>query len=200
MRIYLPLVFLFKNMPNLHLDILVIPTYDVNTLAIADNSTYPTDPPTVTSPTIEIDVPGFNPVVLTFTPNELNIFNSTTLGITEEDCYQPLPDGIYRLKYTIAPAYENYVEKSILRVDNLQEKFDNAFLQLNMMICERALKTQSSVQLNTINFLIQGAIAAANNCSEYQSSTLYNQANSMLDNFLKADCGCSGNNYLINFY
>jgi len=187
-------------MANLQLDILVIPTYDVNTLAIADNSVYPTDPPVVTSPTIEINIPGFGSKVLTFVPNQLNVFNSTSLGITDGDCHQPLPDGVYRLKYTVAPAYENYVEKSILRVDNLQEKFDNAFLQLNMMVCERALKTQSSVQLNTINFIIQGAIAAANNCSEYQSNTLYTQASNMLDHFLKADCGCSGNNYLLNFY
>lgn len=84
---------------------------------------------------------------------ETNIFGSDTLGITEAGCKQPLPDGIYKLKYSIAPAYANYVERTIMRVDRLQEKFDNAFLQLDMMQCDSALRTQASVNLNTINFL-----------------------------------------------
>jgi hypothetical protein len=187
-------------MPNLQLDILVVPTYSVLTLRIVDASIYPTDPPVVSSPSVEIHIPGFGTKILPFVPGEDNIFTSSTLEITEEGCNQPLPDGIYRIKYSVAPAYANYVEKTILRVERLQEKFDNAFLQLNMMECDRALRTQASVQLNTINFFIQGAIAAANNCAEHESNVLYAQANSMLDKFLKSNCGCSGNNYQINFY
>lgn len=187
-------------MADLKLDILVISTYNVLTLAIADASTYPDDPPVVTSPLIDIDIPGFGVTTLPFVIDNLNIFTSSNLGITEAGNDQALPDGIYRLKYSIAPAITNYVEKTILRVDRLQEKFDNAFLQLTMMECDRALKTQSSVTLNTINFFIQGAIAAANNCAEYESNKLYTQADNMLNSFLKSNCGCSGNNYQLNFY
>lgn len=187
-------------MADLKLDILVISTYNVLTLAIADASTYPNIPPVVTSPLIEIDVPGFGVTALPFVVDNLNIFTSSSLGITEAGNDQALPDGIYKLKYSIAPAVTNFVEKTILRVDKLQEKFDNAFLQLAMMECDRALKTQSSVTLNTINFFIQGAIAAANNCAEYESNKLYIQADNMLNSFLKSNCGCSGNNYQLNFY
>jgi hypothetical protein len=187
-------------MANLKLDILVVPTYNTFTLGIADASVYPTTPPVVSSPSIEIDVPGFGIKILPFVPNQLNVFTSSNLGITEEGCHQPLPDGVYRLRYSVAPAYANFIEKSILRVEKLQEKFDNAFLQLNMMECDRALKTQSSVTLNTINFFIQGAIAAANNCAEVESNTLYNKADNMLNSFIRSNCGCSGNNYQINFY
>lgn len=187
-------------MADLKLDILVIPTYNLLTLAIADASIYPDTPPAVVSPLIEIDVPGFGVTVLPFDFNDLNIFTSSNLGITEAGQDLPLPDGIYRLKYSIAPAATNYVEKTILRVDKLQEKFDNAFLQLNMMECDRAIKTQSSVDLNTINFFIQGAIASANNCAEYESNKLYIQADNMLNTFLNSNCGCSGNNYQLNFY
>ena len=187
-------------MANLQLDVLVVPTYNVLTLGVADASVYPTNPPVVSAPSIEIDIPGFETKILPFVPNQLNVFTSSILGISEENCNHPLPDGVYRLRYSIAPAYANYVEKTILRVDKLQEKFDDAFLRLNMMECDRALKTQSSVQLNTINFFIQGAIAAANNCAEYESNTLYVQADNMLNSFLKSNCGCSGNNYQINFY
>jgi hypothetical protein len=112
---------------------------------------------------------------------------------------QPLPDGVYHLKYSIAPAYENYVEKSFMRVDKLQQRFDEAFMRLDMMECDRAIKTQSKVELNSIYFFIQGAIAAANNCAIVDANKLYNRADRALTTFMKNDCGCSGINYPINF-
>ena len=184
----------------LQLDLIVPPSYSVNLLAVADASVYPDDPPIVSAPSIEIEIPGFGTKILPFKPLETNVFASDTLGITEVGCKQPLPDGIYNIKYSVAPAYKNYVEKTIMRVDKLQEKFDNAFLKLNMMECDGAIKKQSSVDLNTINFFIQGSLAAANNCAEKDAIKLYNQADHMLDTFIKSDCGCTGNNYKVNFY
>jgi hypothetical protein len=185
-------------MPTLNLDILVLPTYNKMLLGVADASTYATTP---VNPTIEINVPSFGNVVLPFTINTYNLFNSETLGITASGAaLVPLPDGIYTLKYSIAPSATNYVEKTILRVDQLQEKFDEAFMKLDMMECDKAIKTQSKVDLNTIYFFIQGAIAAANNCALETATTLYNQAQKMLNNFVKNNCNCSGNNYVINFY
>lgn len=184
---------------DLQLDIIIPPSYSVLLLSVTDASIYPDNPPIVSAPTIEIDIPNFGTKILPFLPSQTNIFASDTLGITEVGCKQSLPDGIYRLKYSVAPAYLNYVEKTIMRVDKLQEKFDNAFLQLDMMECNSALKTQASVNLNTINFLIQGSIASANNCAEADALKLYTQASNMLDQFLKSNCGCSGNNYVLNF-
>lgn len=184
----------------LQLDILVVPTYNTLTLGIADASIYPTNPPVVSSPTIEITVPGFDVVSLPFNVNDFNIFNSLSLGLsTFGQPLLPLPDGVYKLRYTVAPAYENFVEKTIIRVEQLQEKFDEAFMKLDMMECDRAIKTQQKVDLNTIYFFIQGAIAAANNCAVAESNKLYNQANMMLNNFIKNNCGCSGTNYVLNF-
>lgn len=180
------------------LNILVINTYNAQTLGIADISTYTSTP---ISPTIEITVPGFDPVSIPFTPDDFNVFNSTTLDLTPVgEPLQPLPDGVYFLKYSISPAYENFVEKSIMRTDKIQEKFDAAFMKLDMMECDLAIKTQSKVTLNSIYYLIQGSIAAANNCAVDTANKLYNQANKMLDNFIKTNCGCSGNNYVNNFY
>lgn len=178
----------------------MIPTYNTLTMAITDNSTYPPTPP-VSSPTIEITVPSFGKMTLPFTPNTINVFNSTSLGITQVgDPLLPLPDGVYTLRYSVAPAYLNFVQKNIMRVDKLQEKFDSAFMKLDMMECDRAIKTQAKVDLTSIYLFIQGAIAAANNCAIIESNKLYNQAQKMLDNFIKEDCGCSGNNFLTNFY
>ena len=110
-------------MRDLKLDILVIPTYNVQTLGVADASVYPTDPPVVSGATIEIDVPGFGTVIKPFSVNDFNIFTTSNLGISPVGVYQPLPDGVYRLKYSVAPAYLNFVEKSFMRVERLQEKF-----------------------------------------------------------------------------
>lgn len=187
-------------MPTLNLDILVVPTYNTLTIGIADASTYPTDPPVVTAPTIEIDVPSLGVVILPFVVNEFNIFNSASLGLTViGEPLIPLPDGIYNFKYTVAPAYLNFVEKSIMRIDRIQEKFDEAFMKLDMMECDMAIKTQQKVDLNTVYFFIQGSLAAANNCAIIEANRLYTQANNMLNNFIRNNCYCSGNNYLRNF-
>ena len=187
-------------MADLKLDILVIPTYNVTTLGVADASVYPTNPPVVSGATIEITVPGFGTFFKPFSVNDFNIFTTSNLGISPVGVDQPLPDGVYRLRYSVAPAYINFVEKSIMRVEQLQEKFDGAFMKLDMMECDRAIKTQAKVDLTSIYFFIQGSIAAANNCATQDAMRLYNQADMMLDNFLRNNCGCSGNNYVINFY
>jgi hypothetical protein len=179
------------------LDILVIDTHNVLTLGIADASVYDTTP---TSPTIEITVPGFPPVLIPFVPNDFNLFNSTTLELSAVgEPLQPLPDGIYYLTYSIAPAITNYVNKTIMRVEQIQQKFDEAFMKLDMMQCDLAIKQQSRVELDSIYYFIQGSIAAANNCAVETSNKLYMQANKMLDNFIRNNCGCSGTNYLNNF-
>lgn len=187
-------------MAVLKLDFLVIPTYNTLTLGIADTSTYLDEPPVVVSPTMEVNVPGFGLIYKTFTVQGITFFNSFDLGLSVEGESITIPDGIYKLKYTIAPAFDNYVTKSIMRTDKIQEKFDTAFMKLDIMQCDLGLKKQSSVYLNTVNFLIQGSIAAANNCAETQSYKLYDQANKMLDSFIKNNCGCYGNNYNLNFY
>lgn len=182
-------------MSDLKLNILVVPTYNTFTLGIVDASVYPTGFD-IQSPTIEITPPGFDTVSLPFVPDEFAVYNSTTLGITElTDDLLPIPDGIYYLKYSVAPAYSNYVEKSIIRVDRLQERFDEAFMKLDMMECDQAIKHQAKVDLNTIYFFIQGSIAAANNCAVLESSKLYEAAYKMLSRFIANNCGCTGNNY-----
>lgn len=186
-------------MADLSLDILVIPTYNTKTLGIADNSTYP-DSPAVQSPTIEITVPGFGIVSVPFTPDDFNVFNSTILELTEaEDDLIAIPDGLYTLTYSVTPAYENYVTKTIMRVEQLQEKFDEAFMRLDMTECDMAIKKQSKVDLSTIYFLIQGSIAAANNCNVEVANKLYLQASKQLNHFTLRNCGCSDNNYVTNF-
>lgn len=177
------------------LDILVIPTYDATKIAILDNSTYD---PTPIVPVLEITMPSFDPIEVNFNPESYNIYNSEDLGLTlSGDTLIELPDGVYKVVYTSLP---NSVTKNIMRVDKLQEKFDEAFMTLDMMECDGAIKKQAKGILSSIYFFIQGSIAAANNCAVEEANKLYIQAAKMLNNFLKNNCGCSDNNYVVNFY
>jgi hypothetical protein len=182
------------------LDFLVINTYDTKTLGIADTSLYDSYPPVVVSPTMAITVPGFiSPVLIPFVPDQFNVYNSVTLGLSTYPTLNPLPDGVYYMVYTVDPALTYRVEKNIMRTALIQEKFDGAFMKLDMMECDSAIRTQAKVVLSSINFMIQGSIAAANNCAIDTANKLYMQANRQLDYFIANQCGCTGNNYIINF-
>lgn len=180
----------------LNLDILVVPTYDVLTMGVLDASSYDVPP---TTPTLTVLVPGFDPVSIPFAPAQINILNSFNLGLTSlgQDLL-PLPDGVYTLTYSIVPAVTNYVTKNVMRVDQIQERFDEAFMKLDMMECDLAIKKQQKVNLDSVYYFIQGSIAAANNCAVETSIKLYQQASKMLNYFSKGDCGCSGTNYTTN--
>jgi hypothetical protein len=180
------------------LDFLVINTYNTLTLGVADISVYDSVP---VAPTIEITIPNTTNVVsLPFTPNDFNVFNSTSLGLTAVgQPLAPIPDGVYFIEYSISPAQTYNVEHNIMRTAKIQEKFDNAFMKLDMMECDGPIRTQAKVTLNSIYYMIQGSIAAANNSAIATANKLYTQADMMLNNFIRANCGCSGNNYINNF-
>jgi hypothetical protein len=181
-------------MADLKLDLLIVPTYNLETLAIVDNSVYTGGP--ISSYILTVSVPGFNDVVVPFVPNTINIYNSESFELTSpSDPLLPLPDGIYCLTYTTVPPYLPEAKKTFLRVDQLQQKFDSAFMKLDMMECDLAIKKQQKVDLNSVYYFIQGAIAAANNCATDVALKLYAQADKMLNNFIRSNCGCSGNNY-----
>lgn len=178
-------------MAELKLDIIVLQTYNVKNLAVADASGYP-DTYTPLVPSIRITPPGFNPVELPFEVNNYNVYTAADLIGAEPCSESPLPDGIYTYVYSNSPANENFVEKSFMRIDKIQEKYDSAFMSLDMMECDRQIKAQAKIDLNTIYFYIQGSVAAANNCAITQSEKLYKQADKMLNRFVNGGCGCSG--------
>jgi len=180
------------------LDFLLTPTYSTKTIGITDTSTYLVGPEEADSPTLEVSIPGFDTTSLVFVPGELNVLNSTILGITDSG-EDPLPDGVYVFRYSISPASTFYVEKTVLRVEQLQEKFDAAFMKLDMMDANSKLKKQQKVSLDTIYYFIQGAIAAANNCATTEAVRLYQKADKLLYDFTQRG-ECKGITFPNNFY
>lgn len=174
--------------PNL--DLFFLDSHSTELLTIADVSQYPTGF-NISSPTIEITPPGYDMISIPFVAQSLQVYNSTTLGITEEDCDNiALPDGIYRIKYTIYPAYRYYVNKTFIRVDKLLEKFDRVYVQLDINQCDLATKKVEKRQIDLIWEYINGAIASANQCAEKQAMELYNRAYDALDKLAKS-CNCN---------
>ena len=160
-----------------------IDTYNPNLLGIVDISTYPTNY-NIVSPTLEITISGFAKQNIAFTPKTLNLFDSNNLGITcEADCITSIPDGIVKVKYSIFPANQYYVEKTFLRTDNFQEQFDSAFLNLDIVECDGELKSVKKRQLDEIYYFLQTAIAAANKGSLQLAVNLYQKASKQLEKF-----------------
>lgn len=161
------------------LDIAIHNAYNSNVLAIADVSFYPVgyNP---NNPYIEITPPGMPKVTLLFTPRGINVFNSENLNLTL-DCPGPLPDGIYKLRYSIHPNYDYYVEKSILRIDATLEKLDSLYLGINLHRFDERVSKLTLEQVDVIELFLQGAMAAANKCDEKLAYELFLKANKLID-------------------
>jgi len=166
-----------------HLDIAIIEAHNPMVLAVADVSTYPVGK-AIENPFIQISPPGFDKVGLTFTPRSVNVFNSASLNLTAADLRPaPLPDGIYKLRYSVKPNYEVFIEKNILRITALKERFDLAFLRSDPVCCATRQGDKIKAKLDNISFYLQYAMAAASICNDHLAMDLYRKAVKLLDKF-----------------
>lgn len=178
-------------MASLKLDLMMLDTHNPKLLGIVDISTYPAGF-NIVSPSLEVRVSGFSSKVLGFTPNSLNIYNSNDLGLTcDLDCTLPLPDGVVYVKYSIYPAHDRFVEKTFFRTDQIQEKFDAAFMSLDIAECDNVIKAAQKKALDEVYYYIQMSIAAANKGSLQLALNLYQKADKLLTKFLDKSC-CNG--------
>lgn len=174
------------------LDINIVKTHNIRTIGIADTSVYATS--IINGPVIEITPPGFKKVALDFTVKSVNIFNSNSLKITNacsEQDLSPLPDGIWKIKYSITPALDNYVEKSFMRTDYIRCMYDRAFLGIDMSNCvgctSDLIHTKKN-ELQEIRLLIDGAVASANDCDEDGAMYKYRKAMDKLKRIKQCEC------------
>lgn len=167
------------------LDLLYLDNNSSKVLVLADISDYP---PlyNIISPTIFITTPSGSYVTVVFSPKNVNIFDSADLGMTcDSDDKVALPDGVYQFKYQIGTATKFTVDRSFMRIGRLQEKFDSAFLKLDLNNCDFPTSIEQKKYLDNINIYIQEAIASANQCALTTANKMYNKASKMLDNFLR---------------
>lgn len=166
-------------------------THDFKTLGILDTSWYNPNIK-VETPTIEILPPGYKVAVSPFfMPGALNVYNSNGVGITKASCEEELidlPDGIWKVKYSICPNDQLFVERFFLKTDQIQCRYEKAFLSLDLKLpSDSDEEKRKRKDLAEIEFYIQGAIAAANDKNAVLAIELYNKADKLLDKWGK--CG-----------
>lgn len=176
------------------LDLGIVDTHNFKTLGVLDISTY--NPMiTVEEAKIEITPPGFKlPAEPFFMIRSLNVFNSNNVGLTKATCEEELvdlPDGLWKIKYSICPNDKLYIEKVFLKTDKLECKFAQAFLKLDLSDCDQDNGKCEFEKLQDVEIYIQGAIASANIKDFKSASTLYKKANTMLDELLSIHGGCN---------
>jgi hypothetical protein len=172
----------------------IIDTHDFKTLGIVDTSWYNPDIK-IEESTIEILPPGYNKAASPyFMVKALNIYNSNGLGISRASCNDELldlPDGLWKVKYSICPNDKLFVERFFLKTDKLRCKYSQAFLSFDLTNTgsDPLRSKDKMIKLNEIEFYIQGAIAAANNQNAKLASDLYKKADKLVDKF-GVECSC----------
>lgn len=180
------------------LGINIIDTHDFKTLGLLDVSQYNPNI-VVEQATIEIFPPGFSLAASPyFMFGALNVYNSNGLGLTRASCEEELvnlPDGIWKIKYSICPNDKLFIEKIFLKTDKLRCKFNQAFLTLDLS-CDSDLTDSNNKKklkkIQEIEQYIQGAIAASNQENAKLATDLYKKADQLLDKLVQAKnfCGC----------
>jgi hypothetical protein len=172
----------------------IIDTHDFKTLGIVDTSWYNPDI-TVESPTIEILPPGYaNAVSPYFMVKALNVYNSNGVGITRASCEEELrdlPDGLWKVRYSICPNDKLFIEKFFLRSDKLRCRYNQAFLSLDLK--GEPADREKVRKLMEIEFYIKGAIAASNDQNAKDAHDFYQKADKLLNTYLQSVsgiCGC----------
>ena len=178
------------------LDLNIIDTHNFKTLGVLDASIYNKDI-AVEEVLIKITPPGFKYAATPyFMVKGLNIYNSNNVGLTKASCEEELidlPDGLWKIKYSICPSDKLFIEKVFLKTDRIQCLFTQAFLNLEFSNDSTEDFKYKTRKLEEIDLFIQGAIASANKGDYKLSSQLYKKANNSLAEFIELSgkpCSC----------
>jgi len=114
-------------------------TNNIHVLRVFDTSLYSEDLGTNCG-LLQITAPGFvSPVSIEVLPAFNLVLNACTLGIQTIDCgnnVYPIPDGIYGIRYSIAPNDKVFVEYNYLRLTQTMNKYYNMLADVELAACE----------------------------------------------------------------
>lgn len=170
----------------------LLPDNDCKTLSIVDTSFYSQNQ-TIANATLQVITPfDDTPVELDYYKNAVTILNSNSLKITnvnDLDNLVNLPDGLYTAKISICPENQYWYEKSWYRTCQLQCKYDQAFLQLNIQSCEACFSPDKLERLERARMYMYGCLVNTKNCNQREAKKLYSAADKILSNLLDC-CSC----------
>ena len=171
---------------NKHILSLDIPeTLNTKILRVTDTSVYASDL-TVACPKLQVLTPGsIEEVTLDFNTNVENILTACDLGLQLTDCnttLTDLPDGVYTIRYSVAPNDKVFVEYVHLRMSAALKLYYEILCTINLSGCE-PLKEQKD-KLNTLRLyktMLDGAKAKVEYCHNVEVGVaIYNYVYSKL--------------------
>ena len=164
-------------------------------LTIMDTSSY-TDKLPVECAELLITTPGFNKsALISVEPGFIKNLNACDLEIQTTDCGSmrtKLPDGIYIIKYSVAPNDKVYVEYNHLRVTSLLTLYYEALCSIDVNTCEpEGTRRDLISEMKYIKTLIDGAVANVEYChSPNKGMDLYDFAKKRLSKITCRLTGC----------
>jgi hypothetical protein len=177
---------------NLALDI--PETANPNALIIRDASIYGAGLP-VECIRLDITLPGFTvPLYITedLTPGFQENFGAKELGLQDQDetTLLRLPDGVYKIRFSVAPNDKVYVEYYHLRTTHILNKYYKLLCKINLEACEPEPSQREKLQkLREIKMYIEAAKAKTEHChSPEKGIQLLTYADSLLSKFEKGCC------------
>jgi hypothetical protein len=184
-------------MASKHILSLEVPTVaNCEILSIRDTSQYSELLP-VDCPELLVTVPGFSSSVLVEVTKDFFVnLNACDLALQKENCSTSrleLPDGVYIIKYGVAPHDKVYVEYNHLRVTNILTMYYKVLCCIDLETCEPFSEKKDLIEeMQYIKTLIDGAVAKVEYCSSpSQGMDMYNYALKRLNKILCKSCGCN---------
>lgn len=137
-------------------------------LRIVDTTSYDSNLP-VECPILQIMSPGFNvPVNIDMLPGFNVALNACTLGIQSANCgttTQPLPDGVYVIRYSVSPNDKAWVEYNHLRVTSTMTAYYKKLAEIDCAPCEPSAETKKILaEMCYIRAMIDAAKAKVEYC------------------------------------
>lgn len=143
-----------------------------------------------------ITSPGYNVPVLIKVDTNFNLhLNGCQLAVQTKNCgtsRTPLSDGIYIIKYSVAPVEKVYVEYNHLRVTTLLTLYYETLCHIDVKDCEPHSERKDLIdEMKYIRTLIDAAVAKVEYCnSPKEGMALYDYAKKRLQKISCKTVGC----------
>lgn len=165
-------------------------------LRISDLSVYVPALP-VECPRLDITIPGFSsPVYITDIQPEGNWnLTDSNLGIQSSALSQAaLPDGIYTIRYSVAPNAKVFVLYYHLRLTNTMNRLESLYCRMRMPVCSQKDK-EALEDMSLLRAYLAGAKADVERCHNLKrGEMLYYHSLRMLQRLSQCHTGdgCTG--------
>ena len=183
-------------MASKHILSLEVPTVaNSEILSIKDTSQY-SDIVNVDCGELLITTPGFNSSVLIKVNPEFDLtLNACLLGIQTTNCgttRTALADGVYIIKYSVAPTDKVSVEYNHLRITNLLTLYYETLCHIDIKDCEPHSERKDLIdEMKYIRTVMDAAVAKVEYCnSPKEGMALYDYAKKRLQKISCKTVGC----------